>query len=41
VPDGDESDPLDTVEDADERFGSYAKLTQDERFRYKRALPVA
>ena len=36
-----EQDPLDTVEDADARFGSYEKLTRDDRYRFKRSLPVA
>jgi len=31
----DEVDPLDGVEDADERFGSYERLTHDERFRFR------
>jgi FO synthase subunit 2 len=30
----DEVDPLDRVDDADERFGSYEKLTHDSRFRF-------
>jgi len=29
-----EVDPLDRVDDADERFGSYEKLTRDARFRF-------
>jgi FO synthase len=37
APGGDEVDPLDRVQDADERFGSYEKLTRDPRFRYSRA----
>ena len=35
----DEADPLDAVDDADARFGSYDQLTRDARFRYR--LPVA
>jgi 7,8-didemethyl-8-hydroxy-5-deazariboflavin synthase CofH subunit len=35
----DESDPLDRVEDEDERFGSYAKLTHDGRFRFTPLQP--
>jgi hypothetical protein len=41
VPDGDETDALDRVSDADARFGSYAALAADERFRFKRPLPLA
>jgi 7,8-didemethyl-8-hydroxy-5-deazariboflavin synthase CofH subunit len=33
-PGSDEIDPLDRVDDADERFGSYEKLTRDARFRF-------
>lgn len=36
-PSGDEIDPLDRVDDADDRFGSYAKLTHDARFRFTAA----
>jgi FO synthase subunit 2 len=38
-PGPDEADPLDGVEDAEARFGSYDQLTRDGRFRYR--LPVA
>jgi FO synthase subunit 2 len=41
VKSGVEEDLLDAVEDADDRFGSYEKLTRDERFRFKRSLPLA
>lgn len=34
-PGTDEVDALDKVDDADERFGSYAKLTHDARFRFR------
>jgi 7,8-didemethyl-8-hydroxy-5-deazariboflavin synthase CofH subunit len=41
----DHYDPLDLADGSDERFGSYIKLTQDDRFKfseqYKRAEPVA
>ena len=41
----DHYDPLDHADASDERFGSYIKLTQDDRFKfseqYKRAEPVA
>ncbi len=41
----DHYDPLDLADASDERFGSYIKLTQDDRFKfseqYKRAEPVA
>lgn len=36
-PAADEIDALDAVDDADERFGSYEKLTRDPRFRFSRA----
>jgi FO synthase subunit 2 len=36
-PAADELDALDAVDDADERFGSYEKLTRDPRFRFSRA----
>jgi FO synthase subunit 2 len=36
-PEDGEVDPLDEVMDADERFGSYDKLTRDARFRFSRA----
>jgi FO synthase subunit 2 len=36
-PAADEFDALDAVDDADERFGSYEKLTRDPRFRFSRA----
>jgi len=39
-PGPDELGPLDLVDDADERFGSYAKLTHDERFRFKVQRPA-
>jgi 7,8-didemethyl-8-hydroxy-5-deazariboflavin synthase CofH subunit len=35
----DEAHPLDAVEDAEQAFGSYDRLTRDERFRFR--LPVA
>jgi FO synthase subunit 2 len=38
-PAGDEAHPLDAVDDAEARFGSYEQLTHDARFRYR--LPVA
>ena len=41
TPDGVEVDLLDAVEDADARFGSYEKLTRDDRYRFKRQLPLA
>jgi 7,8-didemethyl-8-hydroxy-5-deazariboflavin synthase CofH subunit len=34
-------DALDRVEDGDDRFGSYAALTKDDRYRFKRGLPLA
>jgi len=34
--DGDVTDPLDRVEDAEAVFGSYAALARDERFRFRR-----
>jgi FO synthase subunit 2 len=37
--DADEAHPLDGVEDPDRTFGSYERLTRDERFRFR--LPVA
>jgi FO synthase len=36
-PVGEEADLLDAVDDADERFGSYERLTRDPRFRFSRA----
>lgn len=36
----DHYDPLDRVDGADERFGSYIALTQAEEFRYKGPLPA-
>ncbi len=38
-PEPDEESPLDAVEDPESTFGSYDKLTRDERFRFR--LPVA
>jgi len=38
-PEADEVHPLDGVEDPDKTFGSYERLTRDERFRFR--LPVA
>ncbi|MGO9835055.1 MAG: 5-amino-6-(D-ribitylamino)uracil--L-tyrosine 4-hydroxyphenyl transferase CofH [Polyangiaceae bacterium] len=38
-PDPDERDPLDSVEDPEAIFGTYDRLTHDERFRFR--LPVA
>jgi 7,8-didemethyl-8-hydroxy-5-deazariboflavin synthase CofH subunit len=38
-PADDDDGPLDRVDDADRRFGSYDDLTRDERFRFR--LPVA
>ncbi len=35
-PNQDPMDPLDQVSDPDQMFGSYARLTQDDRFRYRR-----
>lgn len=32
-----EDDPLDRVGDAEDRFGSYERLTRDDRFKYRRA----
>ena len=34
--DGDHEDALDGVENAEALFGSYAALTKDERFRFRR-----
>ncbi|MBI2902756.1 MAG: 5-amino-6-(D-ribitylamino)uracil--L-tyrosine 4-hydroxyphenyl transferase CofH [Candidatus Methylomirabilis oxyfera] len=33
-----EADPLDRIDDAEERFGSYQKLTASDRFRYTRGV---
>jgi 2-iminoacetate synthase ThiH len=41
VPVGVEQDLLDAVKDADERFGSYETLTRDDRYRFKRSLPLS
>ena len=38
-PGPDEQGPLDGVDDAEAVFGSYDRLTRDERFRFR--LPVA
>ncbi|HEY8088166.1 MAG TPA: 5-amino-6-(D-ribitylamino)uracil--L-tyrosine 4-hydroxyphenyl transferase CofH [Polyangiaceae bacterium] len=38
-PGRDEAHPLDALEDAEQTFGSYDRLTRDERFRFR--LPVA
>ena len=38
-PGPDERDPLDGVDDPEAVFGSYDRLTRDERFRFR--LPVA
>jgi hypothetical protein len=35
----DEPGPLDAIDDAEARFGSYEQLTRDGRFRFR--LPVA
>ena len=37
-PAGEPPDPLDRIDDAERRFGSYAQLTHDARFRFRRPI---